>query len=73
LATEEHPSLLEVARGHDVRCWLYHDEEGHRIRSSYPEDRPVRTGLRSDGTPEATAVSDGVAGAPAAHPGGTTR
>ena len=25
LATEEHPELLPVAPGHDVRCWLYHE------------------------------------------------
>ena len=27
-ALEEHPSLLEVTPGHDVRCWMYHDAEG---------------------------------------------
>jgi oligopeptide/dipeptide ABC transporter ATP-binding protein len=31
ICTERHPSLLPVANGHDVRCWLYHDEEGRRV------------------------------------------
>lgn len=28
LATEHHPELLDVEPGHDVRCWLYHDQAG---------------------------------------------
>ena len=24
-AFDEHPSLLPVRAGHDVRCWIYHD------------------------------------------------
>jgi peptide/nickel transport system ATP-binding protein len=31
LATVEHPSLRPVAPGHDVRCWLYHDQEGRDL------------------------------------------
>jgi oligopeptide/dipeptide ABC transporter ATP-binding protein len=31
LATEVHPSLLPVAPGHEVRCWLYHDVEGRLV------------------------------------------
>ena len=27
-AFEEHPDLLPVRPGHDVRCWIYHDTEG---------------------------------------------
>jgi peptide/nickel transport system ATP-binding protein len=27
-AFEEHPALLPVRHGHDVRCWIYHDNEG---------------------------------------------
>jgi peptide/nickel transport system ATP-binding protein len=27
-AFEEHPELLPVRTGHDVRCWIYHDTEG---------------------------------------------
>jgi len=27
LATEKHPTLRPVAPGHDVRCWLYQDED----------------------------------------------
>ncbi|MGZ3641646.1 MAG: ABC transporter ATP-binding protein [Candidatus Limnocylindrales bacterium] len=29
-ATEEHPELLPVAPGHDVRCWLYQPGPGER-------------------------------------------
>jgi peptide/nickel transport system ATP-binding protein len=28
LATGSHPALLGVQQGHEVRCWLYHDEAG---------------------------------------------
>jgi oligopeptide/dipeptide ABC transporter ATP-binding protein len=31
LATEAHPALLPVTPGHDVRCWLYHDQDGRVI------------------------------------------
>ena len=27
-AFDEHPSLLPVRAGHDVRCWIYHDQAG---------------------------------------------
>ena len=27
----EHPQLLPVRPGHDVRCWLYHDSEGELL------------------------------------------
>jgi peptide/nickel transport system ATP-binding protein len=36
-ATELHPSLLEVAPDHEVRCWLYHDREGRSIRTAAPD------------------------------------
>jgi oligopeptide/dipeptide ABC transporter ATP-binding protein len=29
IASEVHPSLLPVATGHEVRCWLYHDAAGN--------------------------------------------
>ena len=29
LALEVEPKLLPVQKGHDVRCWLYHDAAGH--------------------------------------------
>ena len=29
VCTDQHPSLVEVAEGHKVRCWLYQDTEGH--------------------------------------------
>jgi oligopeptide/dipeptide ABC transporter ATP-binding protein len=30
ICTEVEPDLLPVERDHTVRCWLYHDYEGHR-------------------------------------------
>jgi oligopeptide/dipeptide ABC transporter ATP-binding protein len=27
-ALEDHPNLLSIAPGHEVRCWLYHDAQG---------------------------------------------
>jgi peptide/nickel transport system ATP-binding protein len=35
-STEIHPALLSVAKGHDVRCWLYHDREGRITRTEAP-------------------------------------
>jgi peptide/nickel transport system ATP-binding protein len=35
-STEIHPSLLEAAPGHEVRCWLYHDREGRVTRTEAP-------------------------------------
>ena len=35
ISEERHPDLRPVSDGHDVRCWLYHDESGGII----PEDR----------------------------------
>jgi peptide/nickel transport system ATP-binding protein len=31
ICTQEHPALLPVQDGHDVRCWLYHDASGRLI------------------------------------------
>ena len=39
IATEVHPSLLPIAPGHDVRCWLYHDAAGRMLPR--PETAPV--------------------------------
>jgi oligopeptide/dipeptide ABC transporter ATP-binding protein len=36
LAEMRHPELREIGPGHDVRCWLYHREDGSRRPS--PED-----------------------------------
>jgi hypothetical protein len=30
ICTREEPGLLPMRAGHDVRCWLYEDGEGHR-------------------------------------------
>jgi oligopeptide/dipeptide ABC transporter ATP-binding protein len=35
-STEIHPALLSIAKGHDVRCWLYHDREGRITRTEAP-------------------------------------
>ena len=37
IAPDAHPALLDVAPGHEARCWLYHDPEG-RLRPA-PLDR----------------------------------
>jgi len=34
-ALERHPELRPIGPGHDVRCWLYHDEAGNQL--SRPE------------------------------------
>ena len=39
LATDAHPDLRPIATGHDVRCWLYHDESG---RSCATALTPIR-------------------------------
>jgi oligopeptide/dipeptide ABC transporter ATP-binding protein len=31
LAADAHPNLLPIDPGHDVRCWLYHDEAGNLL------------------------------------------
>ncbi len=31
ICTEQHPSLLPITPEHEVRCWLYHDEEGRLL------------------------------------------
>jgi oligopeptide transport system ATP-binding protein len=33
---EVHPGLLAATLDHEVRCWLYHDEEGRTIRTEAP-------------------------------------
>jgi len=36
ICTEEAPPMLEVAPNHPVRCWLYHETEGHRPSMAQP-------------------------------------
>jgi peptide/nickel transport system ATP-binding protein len=49
-ALESHPALLPIAAGHEVRCWLYHDQANRLI------DRPAgwvpRVQAASGSTPE---------------------
>jgi len=51
LATEAHPSLLPIERGHDVRCWLYHDEAGNLL------SRRPTSGLADPATTATTAAA----------------
>lgn len=30
ICTEKHPELVEMSTGHQTRCWLYQDAEGHK-------------------------------------------
>lgn len=30
ICTQEEPDLIEISRGHKVRCWLYQDGKGHQ-------------------------------------------
>ena len=36
LADQQHPRLALVAPGHEVRCWLYHDEAGRPLDPDAP-------------------------------------
>ncbi len=42
LAADHHPELRDVDAGHEVRCWLYHYEDGSRRPDpdTWPEARP---------------------------------
>ena len=40
LSTQRHPALRPLRPGHDVRCWLYHDEAG-RLLPEADRIRPV--------------------------------
>jgi oligopeptide/dipeptide ABC transporter ATP-binding protein len=31
LALDAHPSLREWRAGHEVRCWMYHDQDGQTL------------------------------------------
>ena len=42
LAIDVHPGLHELQPGHEVRCWLYHDEAGV-LRPEADRLRPVLT------------------------------
>jgi oligopeptide/dipeptide ABC transporter ATP-binding protein len=60
-STLVHPNLLDVAPGHEVRCWLYHDREGRVIRDAAPPSFAVHEKVVSErGT---SAVIGGTPGA----------
>ena len=44
-AFDDHPSLLPVRPGHDVRCWIYHDAAGEPAtgRGAVPRRRELGT------------------------------
>ena len=48
IATEVHPSLLPVASGHDVRCWLYHDAAGGLMPGVTGPARPTSSAIPAD-------------------------
>jgi peptide/nickel transport system ATP-binding protein len=39
-ALEAHPNLLPIGPGHDVRCWLYHDDDGALLPRQERAQRP---------------------------------
>jgi peptide/nickel transport system ATP-binding protein len=57
MAIDVHPGLHPLERGHDVRCWLYHDANGRRIprpdgwvpRTDVPAAEVLSTGAAADG------------------------
>jgi oligopeptide/dipeptide ABC transporter ATP-binding protein len=63
-AFEDHPDLLPVSPGHDVRCWVYHDADG--ATRPRPARMPV-AGVAPGGADAAT--GPGAPGGPLA-PGG---
>jgi oligopeptide/dipeptide ABC transporter ATP-binding protein len=50
LATDTHPLLRPLTTGHDVRCWLYHDESGTML------PRPTLTPIREAAPAEVAAA-----------------
>jgi peptide/nickel transport system ATP-binding protein len=55
LAPDHHPELLSIGSGHEVRCWLWHDEEG-RLQAGPPSRRgPVAMRVAAPGIGEAPA------------------
>jgi oligopeptide/dipeptide ABC transporter ATP-binding protein len=76
--TELHPSLLPVGPAHDVRCWLYHDQEGRLIRQEAPASfRPGASAIAGgeavserEGTPELGGRSEPGRQEDAEHPEG---
>jgi oligopeptide/dipeptide ABC transporter ATP-binding protein len=55
-AFDDHPSLLPVRVGHDVRCWIYHDQAGG-LRAG-----PATAGAAAGATAVATAELPGAGG-----------
>jgi peptide/nickel transport system ATP-binding protein len=60
LAPDHHPELLSVESGHDVRCWLWHDEEGRMLAGPASQRGQVVMGVVA---PEAVGAAQ--PGAPA--------
>ncbi len=70
LAVEDHPNLLPITPGHEVRCWLYHDQDGNLLPTAQqgaaagpPAERPPSAGATGDvgqvqGTAEAAGQAD---------------
>ncbi len=49
ICSERRPDLLAIAPAHDVRCWLYHDIEGHQLARPLSESAPHAHAGRHDG------------------------
>ncbi len=73
IATEVHPSLLPVASGHDVRCWLYHDAAGSLMPGVTGPARPTSSAIPADvvGDPRPLAGPAGPSPRPSTSASGT--
>ena len=45
LAPDHHPELRPIESGHEVRCWLWHDESGALLPARPGRSGPVTTGV----------------------------
>jgi oligopeptide/dipeptide ABC transporter ATP-binding protein len=50
LAADHHPELLALERGHEVRCWLWHDQEGRLLAGPDSQRGPVAMGVAAPGS-----------------------
>ena len=71
LADEAHPALLPVGTGHQVRCWLYHDEAGTLLPRAAEAVAKRRSVAEATGAAVAAAPGGGDAIADEATAAGT--
>jgi hypothetical protein len=55
IALDVHPLLRPVRRGHDVRCWLYHDAAGNLMPAAEAALREGRSIAAATGASIVTA------------------